>query len=622
MKLWATLILPVFLGALCPQLPAQTLEDIFEQFSEESLPELRDILQELVSSPVDINRIPADSLEQFDFFTTEQLAALRRLHRLKVPNITIQDLAAVLGWPREIVSLVFIAKQPTKQSGMLRTRLQHKSRGWQIDMRLNATRGPWDLGVVNEKDAGETNLNDFLSTFIRYRSVNQTTDVLIGDFTVQAASGLLFSGSYGRPGLGLPAVRRKHHAPRILPYRSLAENAAMRGVAFTTRGRYLHVLAFSAVTYKDAVLDGQGNVVSRPLSGYHRTEREKAARKTLKESDWGMVTQFSFRSAVQLGFALLQEYFDSPIINPNPERSYFAFTGTRNRLVSVFAEIKDPHSGTALWGEWVRSPTGKAYNLHLQQRLAAFLIQGYVWYADPQFHNLHGALPGERLGETANQGGFYLQTDAKTPLGYWSLYLIRMRRPWRTYSLPMPTYREEAGLWWRHRFPNSMALLLRLKHVRRPILVENKHYVQQRSGKVLEQSDQFYWRLQVQLRLTHRLLYRLRLDGTFRSATREDNEYGLAQYHEFTWEPVRERLKIGLRLTNFYTSSYESRLYTFSALFPDLILPNALYGDGQRLLTYLRIHLWKRLRCSAYFVSPVSGQAGRRNQFGVQIRIY
>ncbi|RMD91519.1 MAG: hypothetical protein D6814_18125, partial [Calditrichaeota bacterium] len=462
MSPWRVVVWGMLLMATPSMGLGQTYEDIFEQFEDANLPELSDLLRDLVPNPIRINAISSDSIASLWFLQEDQMAALIDLHEKFAPHLTNEQIARAIHLPIETVEILFSDDQPVRPRRLsLRNRSRVKQAGLQQDLRFELQYRGWHLGWLQEKDAGEKRLDDFLSGYIKYAPARQNFEWILGDFTVQVASGLVLAGPYGQPTLTLPRTVVAFHPPRARPYRSVAENLAFRGIAAHLKLSRLDLLALFSRAKRDAT-PGPGNIiVSRPLSGYHRTAYEMSARKRLREEVQGLSVSAEVLPHLQLGITLLQQRFDHEIQPADSIRQHFSFRGRSNfiRGIHFFYQAE---SGQ-FFGELARTGVDMAILLGTRLQFSKMSLVAATWRAGANFHNDYGALPGENIGRVSNQTAFYIGLDHRSRLGKITLYLHRMQTPWRTFTYPMPIQRQELGLQWERHLGRHLFVLARYR---------------------------------------------------------------------------------------------------------------------------------------------------------------
>ncbi|MDQ7064111.1 MAG: hypothetical protein Q9P90_07675 [candidate division KSB1 bacterium] len=613
----ALLLILLWPRALMPQ----SYEDIMDRLAGAEIGDLADVLQQMIVEPVEINQLSPDSVAGIWFLTAAQKERLAELLRRKAPRITYHDLMDILALPPEAIRVMFHAEPDRRPQRHFWSRLQwrRQAAGAQHSTRVRFQLGAYTMGSVTEKDAGEPRWLDFISGFVQWQSPEPRVQLLFGDFTLQCATGLAFSGAYGNPALSLPEHALRFAEPKIAPYASVLENTAFRGAAFRwQRGAFL-LIGFYSAALRDASLDSTGRVISRPPHGYHRTSREQAAARTLRETTAGWIVRLSPAPTFQLGIAGYDQHFDRYIVNPDRIRRQFAFAGQHKRLFDAFFRWQSRSGALTLFGEMATMADDRAAIAGLQYGGPRHRFVVAAWQAQPAFQNDHGALPGERTGDTSNQTGAYLGLTLRSRSGRWSSYVHRVRTLWRTFFLPMPVQHGDLALLWERRVARGFWLQWRLRFRTQQVMSPRVRLPQQARGEVLIESRQASLRMRLRIKLARRLLYRFGVDALNQKRPAEPNRIGYAQYHALHASFGRW-LDLRLKWTDFLADDYDSRVYQFDAFFPNWVQPVALYSEGQRWLVTFRIRAGRRAHIAGYWLHEKRDASGRKREFGFQLQ--
>ncbi len=613
-------ILAGLLFVAAGQTAGQTYEDLMDRLAEADIRDLADVLQQLIDRPININAVPADSIQLLWFLTSQQKEQLAEWVQQRSPNITYADLMNILALPPEVVQVMFIARREASPKRRLWARWQRRSLpdGIQQSMRMRYQWGAYTFGTITEKDAGEPRWLDFLSGYVQWQHPRRGLKILFGDFSLQNGSGLAFAGTFGNPALSLPQYAGRFAPSALTPYQSVLENRALRGMALHWQNRRLSFIGFFSTISRDADLDSAGQVLFRPLDGYHRTPREMAARRNLQERTTGGILQLSPTRSWRFGLSGYVQQFNRPIRNPEPIRRRFAFTGLRKRLIGGFFHWQ-PEGGTAvLFAEFARTQEGSGAVLGFRHALAKHRLVLLLWQAQAGFENDYGALPGERTGNTDNQSGIYLGLTHSSRMGRWTAYVQRNRTPWRTYFLPMPVQQSEAAVLWERTVARGVHLQGRLRFRLRESASTDRVLPQQVRGTVLTPSKSSSIRIRIRLRLSPKWVYRFGVDGRILDQPARNRRRGYAQYHEINipLQPLNLRIK----WTDYWSDDYDSRVYQFDAFFANWVQPVPLYLEGRRWMVSWRWRLGKRASFAGYWLNDKREGFTGKQEFGVQFQ--
>jgi hypothetical protein len=228
--------------------------------------------------------------------------------------------------------------------------------------------GDFSMGFTAEKDAGEEIRwapgaryygADYLSGHIQIQNKGRLRNFIIGDFQGQFGQGIMIGGMFGS-GKGsetITSARRSNIG--LLPYTSVNEAGAMRGIGATIRAsNQIFLTGFYSTIKKDASfgnLDEEEIISAFQLSGLHRNEKELAVRKTSGERNFGGVVQYK-RQALDAGIMFNRIDFDVPVHRKPSAYNQFAFQGKTNQNVGIYANYT--LENMTLFGEIARSLNG------------------------------------------------------------------------------------------------------------------------------------------------------------------------------------------------------------------------------------------------------------------------
>lgn len=220
-------------------------------------------------------------------------------------------------------------------------------------LRLRSVRpGDYSMGFTGEKDAGEklgfTSDHhpwgfDFTSFHLQLQQKGKIRNLIAGDFQTQFAQGLLLGGAFGLGKGGETVSTSRKSNVGFLPYTSLNEGAYLRGVAVTLQPfNALNVSFFYSHADRDAtsgVAADTFSVRSFQTSGLHRTPREMANRKKVKEQSCGLVLHLN-RSKLDAGVIIHAIHFDLPVKRTPTLYNQFAFAGSENLNTGIFLNYR------------------------------------------------------------------------------------------------------------------------------------------------------------------------------------------------------------------------------------------------------------------------------------------
>ncbi|MSR82103.1 MAG: hypothetical protein EXS58_04155 [Candidatus Latescibacteria bacterium] len=131
--------------------------------------------------------------------------------------------------------------------------------------------------LLVERDPGERHWADFAAGYYHWCHPTRPLAFTAGDLRPGFGQGLVFGRSGGR-GAPFPALRQDRQNPG---YRASGENDALRGLALDGRAGSWEVVVLAGRAGRDARMGKEGQVISLPTSGLHRTRTEKTGQDLL-----------------------------------------------------------------------------------------------------------------------------------------------------------------------------------------------------------------------------------------------------------------------------------------------------------------------------------------------------
>jgi hypothetical protein len=178
--------------------------------------------------------------------------------------------------------------------------------------------GKMNIGVLFEKDAGETSVSDFSSFNFSVKNLSFINNLTIGDYLIEFGQGLAIWSPYGFS-KGSDAVgTSSRNARGIIPYTSSEENNFMRGAAVNFSILNISLSAFFSSHKIDASIDtATDKINSIIIDGYHRTENEIRKKDALGENIFGMKLSRLFDDNLHIGFLYYKSSYDHFFSNPS-----------------------------------------------------------------------------------------------------------------------------------------------------------------------------------------------------------------------------------------------------------------------------------------------------------------
>lgn len=393
---WMLMSVPVFSFGQDEIPPLQHFDDTPADIDSDAVyEEAFENLAQVLSSPYDLNKVTREELRLLNLLTDtqvesflvyrEQQGQFLDIHELQtipafdratienlLPFVTVPDPAQRLNASliRQIFSKghsYFVSRYERtleEKVGLTLpdTTSQFKGSADKIYYRLRSSQpGDYSIGITGEKDAGEQlRFNprenqwgfDFTSWHIQLLHKGKLKNIVVGDFQMQFAQGLLLGGAFGL-GKGSESVSTSRKSNLgFLPSTSVNESAHQRGVAVTTQPfPALKLSIFYARNLRDAAQENAADslaVTAFQMTGFHRSESELANRKKVQENNIGGVFHLE-KNNFDAGVIIHAVDFDTPVKRRKTLYNQFAFTGSRNVNAGLFLNYR--YQNIAFFGE-------------------------------------------------------------------------------------------------------------------------------------------------------------------------------------------------------------------------------------------------------------------------------
>ncbi|HLF19314.1 MAG TPA: hypothetical protein VI704_00855, partial [Bacteroidota bacterium] len=462
-----------------------------------------------------------------------------------------------------------------------------------------------ELGMLTEKDPGEQSIKDFLAGYLLVNVPSLSSRLILGDFVVESAEGLVLWRSIGFSKGSEVISPLQKHGSGIRPYLSTDENLFLRGAAVEWKVADVSLSAFHSSKPITGSVNQDGVITGLFSDGYHRTSGELAKKDNSHEQITGLRVQLPHLGGLRVGGTAYQARFDKPLFlndasgyqNSSVAAGGLDLTYT-NKLVSVFSEVAK--TGTSSFARIL----GVVFEPHKRLDVAV-IARSYP----KDFANPHAFGFRESGSLTQNESGLYVGAKfyATQSLRF-SMYFDQFQFPWRTSSLKLPT----SG--------NDFLLLCEIKLSRRTdlqILYKNRH-----KPFSLSQPDLF-GRQREAVRERNQKNYRLTLDFSSSANTEWKSRFEMVDVkysadvmaeRGFLWmQDLRLRTGhdfiIDARVIIFQTDSFDSRVYEFENDLRGTFLNPALFGKGIRWYLLARQRLTGYLELSAKYSRTVKDGA-------------
>ncbi len=590
---------------------------------EESDAARLELLQEYLdwrrSHPLDINRAqPADWLA-LPWVTESLVIALSQAQKNRPGGFgAVADLLSVPGMTHELFVMIAPFLTVAKKGSPADLQLQGRHRWqWQPSVRgydagvypgeplrtyqrlLIDYGDQWTLGVLLEKDAGETGIADLQRTCLQWRFAQSRAQFIAGNFALQYGRGLVFPRQDGW-GSGRDPLEEARPKPGSLrPALSTAENGHGGGLAFGYSSGVWRVYALAFRPGWDAVVDGDV-VTNLQWSGLHRTAAEREHRKLLSANSYGLVLAWQPTGNFHSGLAWRQARYSHVFAQPQACSDRHDFSGDINDNASVFVEAQKRNLRG--FAEIAASRNGRtACDLGLYLTLGKVDLFGGHVRENAGFQRLLTTAAPAQTAEKAWLLAGRWRLPGHEMVSFYYRYTARL---WPSLRRPLPGQpRQEVALIIQHAPCADVTGLYRIRFLQdahTATLLDNwnnpvKKWVAQKQWTL---TGQWEWRphsvLLCRSRIEHRFTHNDEYSPLHMFCA-DSAGWSLYQQMRIT---LPQRLSLTLRLTLFDALDYDDRLYAYENDLPGAFTMAMLYGRGTRLLALIRWQLLRRYQLS------------------------
>ncbi len=586
----------------------ETLLDGVEDEEDDSVE--MDQLIELSENPLDLNNASAQQLACIPGVTFADALRVVRYREESGGFSSLARVTLVAGSGDSLASVmkpfVYVRSKASRHPGRKRAAVRLRSRFTRdLQPRAGYSEGRFSgsslksynrfllvggenlqMGLLAEKDAGERFPDGFFAAFVRFAPSPALPEVLLGDFVLDAAQGLVFSRATRANKSFIISGDGSKRATGLRGYASTDEVNFLRGAALTQEVSFGQTFLRAAVVASRRSLSasiGDGaKVTSFYRDGLFRTTTELSKRDAVDEELQGGRLVLTSTKGWETGISFCRcKYSREAVLNPVSGLTARAVSvvGIDGRLsagpIGLFTEVASSgHSSIACI-------LGGAIPLS-GQGAASFLYR----YYSPEFANPHAQGIGERDG-TRNERGFVL--GVRLRLSGWlrlNTYVDVFGFPWPTATGPFPatgreTYVEVSA----SAFP---ALDFSLRYSAKDL--EQKRSFSDERGRTVS-ATATWTRQKLRLKVRHQATVHLRLDASLEGIVAGYQQpttvvRGVAAFQGIRYST--RTLQGEIRMIVFDTDSYFSRLYEYESDLVGVYHNGALYGRGRRWYALVR----------------------------------
>ena len=434
------------------------------------------------------------------------------------------------------------------------------------------------LGLVTEKDPGESNYLDFISGHLCVSMPSISARVLLGDFVFEGGQGLVFWRSSGLSKGTEATAGVARSGIGIRPSFSTDQPWFFRGVAAAMDLKPGTISFFYSRKRLDAGTDSNGVVTRFDVDGLHRTETEMKTMGRVKEESYGFRFTSELAEGFQFGVSALTARFDRAVRLPG----VFGFNGMGCSSIGMDASMTQ--STVRIFGEaaqdYKRARAGVVGIVMSPNREMNVALLARFYPRD--FTTFHGSGFSENGGNNANESGFYCGLTLRPASwldinAYWDEFVF----PWRSASALFPSGGNEFMIQAEINISRRASLELHLRSREKPA-----DFTSISQAGLVQTSDdgrsQQNYRATLTVGSSQSLVWRSRVEiAGVHYSLRSSQEIGMLMFQDVSFVPLRHT-SVSARIIAFGTQSFDSRVYEYEEVVPGASQTPALYGKGLR----------------------------------------
>jgi len=454
----------------------------------------------------------------------------------------------------------------------------------------------FEMGLVLDKDAGEMNLVDFYSGYLKYD--NNKTKLIIGDYFIELGLGNILARDFpSRKGSNIiaPAL---DFGGGIRPSRSSLDYSFFRGVSIEQKFDLLNNklnMKFSLAasnTSKSGNLDTVSSAISSVyLSGLYRTQTEIAKKDKLNEQSVFSSIEAQF-SNLLFGIGTIYLDYNYPIMSSSSS----AFQGKNGFLKSLWVEyLKDNLS----FGSEASLDAHDNFALKLGSIIDFndFKLAFHFRSFSENYRAPYGSIFGE-FSNPANELGFYSGVIYKANR-QWQIsgFLDFYKSYGNTYYVPSMVKGFNIFMESNYKISDEIDALTRFVY-------ENKtDNIIQNTQDNIYQKQKYSLRNDIIYTYSEHFYTRFRFEGVIINyAGFQNQEYGAAGFAEFNYLP-KDNLKLFARISYFSTDSYDTAIWEYEYFISSMMTTFPAYLDGNRYLFGLKYNILNHYNISLLYTN-------------------
>ncbi len=627
---------------------SEIMEEISSSGDEDSDPQIiADEMYYFIDHPLDLNLASENGLRQLHLLTEFQIYSLLEYIRVEGNLLSLYELRLVYGYDSELIRklIPFITISPGnfhsksyinekkhfKQSLVVKAGFDgNQKAGFKKDSagialftganrtlmsRYEAGIRSFNFGFTLDQDAGESFSRgnskippDFMSAFLEYKGNARINKIIIGDYRLSSAQGLILGG-FGSRKNGQVLVSPE--TTGLKKYSSAGETDFFRGLAMSFQLGRINIDMFASRVNSDAVLkSGSADSTagryfnSLDLTGLHRSISEIARKDVVSLKSFGGHAQFTNRN-LGWGFTYLNQEF-----NVDWKRSLTSYTheliymGTS--IQNLGSDIKLSLGKASLFSELaIDSKARMAFMAGILVELHPLLRLSLVYRKyDPTYLGLKASGFGESQG-TRNEEGIYLGLETY-PWKYMKveLYADHYNFPFLRYNSTNPYSGNDFLLNLSFYPSKDFTVNMRFRYEKTRDRIKGLNPGIDR----MENSMKGNYRLGLIYQLSKNLELKSRMEISYSQSQQQAIVKGYYSGHDIGIISNSRKQKLWLRYAIFDIPGWENRIYAYENDVAYSFSVPAISSKGTRFIIMAKTQIFRGLELNfRYAVSQFRG---------------
>ena len=601
---------------------AQTsIDEIIQNLIEESSDEtdnsgLIDKIQEMIDNPIDINSASLTDLMNIpgiDINTANRIIKYRKNSGRIYSIAELNTLKSIDENTLNIIKL-FLKVDPTYDYGdqlpqtkllsiQLRNRISSNlqerdgfknnkfvGNNLKTYSRFKGKYGHIHAGMTLDKDPGEKSYNDLFSSYLSFNDYGLFNKIIIGDYFAEFGQGLALWSPYSFSKSTDAIYPVKKNAHLIREYTSTDENKFFRGIATNLKFSNYNISLFYSKNNIDANIDTiSGQIISTPVSGYHRTESELKEKNSANEKMMGGIINTSILDKFNLGLL----FYHSEYSNSFKHQNIFDISGSKFNYYAFSYDIF--FKNINLFGEIAYNEKSVASFTNLEISVTDDLTFLSSLRSYPRnYFNLHGFGFGEQ-SNTQNEFGIYNGIKLKTRFGVFNLYYDQFNFPFESYYSSLPSSGDEFLLNYFVSPFKGLTTSLKFK-------IENKD-VDTDVGSLVQinNREKSSIRLELRYKVNHEIEIKNRVEiSKYKIDKLNISENGFMVFQDIKFIPT-DNFAFSGRIIFFRTDSFNTAIYEFENDLDGTYSITGLSNQGIRWYCLLKYKLFDMFKISVKY---------------------